>query len=144
MNEEIEEIFDIKELFEEWKQFLSWCYENNDKTVEIHRDKLKWTMNYITNLQEENQKLKEQLNCKEYFSSTMPEDTEFVILTKNNYDRQQKDLALENIELKQENKKLRKKIKYMEMIIEYKNELRQPQDESEIHNELYRQGGSDE
>ena len=52
MTEEIKEIFDIKELFEEWKQFLSWCYENNDKTVEIHRDKLKWTMNYITNLQE--------------------------------------------------------------------------------------------
>ena len=41
----------MNELFEEWKQFLSWCYENNDKTVEIHRDKLKWVMDYITNLQ---------------------------------------------------------------------------------------------
>lgn len=71
-------------------------------------------LNYITNLQEENQKLKEQLNCKEYFSSTMPENTEFVILTKNNYDRQQKDLALENIELKEENQKLNKIIDELE------------------------------
>ena len=40
--------------------------------------------------------------------------------------------------IEKENQKLRKKIKYMEMIMEYKNELRQLQDESEIHNELYR------
>ena len=53
-------------------------------------------------LEKENQQLKEKLNCKEYFSSTMPEDTEFVILTKNDYDRQQKDLALENIQLKKQ------------------------------------------
>jgi predicted transcriptional regulator len=38
----------------------------------------------------------------------MPEDTEFVILTKNNYDRQQKDLALENIKLKETNEEHRK------------------------------------
>lgn len=57
-------------------------------------------LNYITNLQQENKQLKEVLNCKEYFSSTMPEDTEFVILTKNNYDRQQKDIQLELIEYK--------------------------------------------
>jgi len=53
-------------------------------------------------LEKENRQLKEKLNCKEYFSSTMPEDTEFVILTKNDYDRQQKDLALENIQLKKQ------------------------------------------
>jgi len=51
MNNEIKETFDMQELFKEWKQFLSWCYENNDKTVEIHRDKLKYTMDYITNLE---------------------------------------------------------------------------------------------
>lgn len=50
--------------------------------------------------QEENERLKKTLNCKEYFSSTMPEDTEFVILTKNNYDRQQKDIQLELIDYK--------------------------------------------
>ena len=53
-------------------------------------------------LEKENRQLKEKLNCKEYFSSTMPEGTEFVILTKNNYDRQQKDLVLENIQLKKQ------------------------------------------
>lgn len=94
MNEEIKEILD-RPIF---------IIDDEDFTVNIN-DKIN---NYITNLQEENQKLKEQLNCKEYFSSTMPENTEFVILTKNNYDRQQKDLALENIELKQENEKLNK------------------------------------
>ncbi len=56
--------------------------------------------NYITNLQEENERLKTQLNCKEYFSATMPENTEFVILTKNNYDRQQKDIQLDLIDYK--------------------------------------------
>ena len=54
----------------------------------------------IKDLQQENERLKEALNCKEYFSSTMPEDTEFVILTKNNYDRQQKDIQLELIDYK--------------------------------------------
>ena len=57
MNDEIREIFNIEELFDEWKRFLSWCYENNDKTVEIHRDKLKWVMDYITNLQDERERL---------------------------------------------------------------------------------------
>lgn len=54
----------------------------------------------LKKLQEENERLKEKLNCKEYFSSTMPKDTEFVILTKNNYDRQQKDIQLELIDYK--------------------------------------------
>ena len=105
MTEEMKETFEIDEIFNEWKTFLSWCYENNDKTVEIHRDKIEYVMNYITNLQKENQSLKEKLNCKEYFSSTMPENTEFVILTKENYDKQQKDLALENIILKSKKEK---------------------------------------
>ena len=56
----------------------------------------------LKEVKKENQQLKEKLNCKEYFSSIMPEDTEFVILTKNNYDRQQKDLTLENIKLKKQ------------------------------------------
>ena len=49
----------------------------------------------VDDLQREIERLKQELNCKEYFSSTMPENTEFVILTKNNYDRQQKDIELE-------------------------------------------------
>ena len=62
-------------------------------------------LDYITNLQEENDRLKVKLNCKEYFSSTMPENTEFVILTKENYDRQQKDIELELIDYKSRNEK---------------------------------------
>ena len=57
MNEE------IKEIFKEWKQFLSWCYENNDKTVEIHRDKVKYIIDYITNLQQEIEKLNDDKRC---------------------------------------------------------------------------------
>lgn len=62
MTEEIKEIFEINELFNEWKTFLSWCYENNDKTVEIHRDKIEYVMNYIIKLQKENEKLKMKNN----------------------------------------------------------------------------------
>jgi len=87
MSEEIKEIFKTK------------LYFDLDETDYIK------IQNYITNLQKENEKLKEELNCKEYFSSTMPENTEFVILTKENYDKQQKDLALENIILKSRNEK---------------------------------------
>ena len=45
MNEEINKIF------EQWKQFLSWCYENNDKTTEIHRDNLERVMAYTRQLE---------------------------------------------------------------------------------------------
>lgn len=99
MNEEIKEIL----------EYISLSSGNKEAIKGANK-----VLNYITNLQEENQKLKKQLNCKEYFSSTMPENTEFVILTKNNYDRQQKDLALENIELKKENEKLNKIIDELE------------------------------
>ncbi len=113
MNEEIKELLDILNKVKDYdeKECYTCCSEND---FLLANNEIKLLLNYITNLQEENQKLKEQLNCKEYFSSTMPEDTEFVILTKNNYDRQQKDLALENIELKQENQKLVKVIDELE------------------------------
>ena len=38
--------------------------------------------------------------------------------------------------LQNENKRLKKRIKYLEMIISYNNEIKQPQDECEIYNEL--------
>jgi hypothetical protein len=90
------------------KEILEFDFETQGDRIEINEYERNILLNYITNLQEENKKLKEKLNCKEYFSSTMPEDTEFVILTKNNYDRQQKDLALENIKLKETNEEHRK------------------------------------
>ena len=42
---------EINEIFEQWKQFLSWCYENNDKTTEIHRDSLERVMAYTRKLE---------------------------------------------------------------------------------------------
>lgn len=45
MNKEIDEIF------KQWKEFLSWCYETNDKTTEIHRDNLERVMAYTRQLE---------------------------------------------------------------------------------------------
>ena len=42
---------EINKIFEQWKQFLSWCYENNDKTTEIHRDNLEKVMAYTRQLE---------------------------------------------------------------------------------------------
>ena len=78
-------------------------YQPNWKKIYVKEVQL--LLDYITNLQQENKRLKQELNCKEYFSSTMPENTEFVILTKNNYDRQQKDIELELIDYKSRNQK---------------------------------------
>lgn len=88
---------EIKEILE---YVLSLTYGNENAIKGINK-----VEDYITNLQEENERLKVKLNCKEYFSSTMPENTEFVILTKENYDRQQKDIELELIDYKLRNEK---------------------------------------
>lgn len=42
---------EVNGIFEQWKQFLSWCYENNDKTTEIHRDNLERVMAYTRQLE---------------------------------------------------------------------------------------------
>ena len=42
---------EIDEIFKQWKQFLSWCYETNDKTTEIHRDNLEIVMAYSRQLE---------------------------------------------------------------------------------------------
>ena len=108
MTEEIKEILDK---FSNRKQgtLLQAIRELKEQDVKhacvTTEENINKLLNYITNLQNENQSLKEKLNCKEYFSSTMPENTEFVILTKENYDRQQKDIELENIMLKSRNEK---------------------------------------
>lgn len=110
MTEEIKEILEYYQ--KDIDKFEYYMSDYNDEQLKTTFSKNyqryknhKILLNYITNLQKENQSLKEKLNCKEYFSSTMPENTEFVILTKENYDRQQKDLALENITLKSRNEK---------------------------------------
>ena len=42
---------EIDEIFKQWKQILSLCYENNDKTTEIHRDNLERVMAYTRQLE---------------------------------------------------------------------------------------------
>ena len=42
---------EIDEIFKQWKEFLSWCYETNDKTTEIHRDNLEIVMAYTRQLE---------------------------------------------------------------------------------------------
>ena len=103
-------ITNLQEELEEEKRIeqkdLELINDYEDKITNLHQEKDKQyednltLAQEITNLQEENESLKNKLNCKEYFSSTMPENTEFVILTKNNYDRQQRDIELELIDYK--------------------------------------------
>lgn len=115
---------EIREMLEEMKSIIDTGKDINGIKVDgcgFHGRDLKLLYDYITNLQNENERLKEKLNCKEYFSSTMPEDTEFVILTKNNYDRQQKDIQLELIDYKS---RVEKAVEYIKSLcyIESKNE----------------------
>ena len=53
---------EIKEIFKQWKQFLSWCYENNDKTTEIHRDNLERVIAYTRQLENIIKEVRECLN----------------------------------------------------------------------------------
>lgn len=91
---------ELQQEIKEANDSITW-WSNRYKAVERDNGELK----------QENERLKEALNCKEYFSSTMPEDTEFVILTKNNYDRQQKDIQFELIDYKS---RFEKAIEYTE------------------------------
>ena len=58
---------EINKIFEQWKQFLSWCYENNDKTTEIHRDNLERVMTYTRQLENIIKEVRKKLiKSKEY------------------------------------------------------------------------------
>ena len=72
---------------------------------------VKSLLNYITNLQKENEKYKKIFEAKERFSKIMPDDTDFIILSKADYDRQQEDIELTAIKLKSRNEKA---IEYIE------------------------------
>ena len=82
MNKEIKEILD---------KMIETSHPNGVFLNAKTRDKI---IDYITNLQEENERLKKQLNCKERLTKILPEDTEFIILSKSDYDRQEKDIEL--------------------------------------------------
>ena len=69
---------EINKIFEQWKQFLSWCYENNDKTTEIHRDNLEKVMEYTEKLQNQ---LQQKENIINEFDKWIDEESEKTILS---------------------------------------------------------------
>jgi chromosome segregation ATPase len=60
-----------------------------------------------------NKELEKQLNCKKEFTKYLPKDTEFIILTKPDYDRQQEELQDKVFELEEK----------IDKALEYINEL---------------------
>ena len=71
-----------------------------------------WALeHYITKLKQENERYKKIFEGKEKFSKIMPEGTDFIILSKTDYDRQQEDIELNAIELKS---RIDKSIEYIE------------------------------
>ena len=107
----IGQLLDYVETEQKAKELINYITnlqeENEELKAELQEeiDSTTWWHNRYKALEQVNKKLKVKLNCKECFSSTMPENTEFVILTKENYDRQQKDIELELIDYKQRNEK---------------------------------------
>lgn len=83
---------EINKIFKQWKQFLSWCYENNDKTTEIHRDDLEKVMEYTEKLENQLQQ-KENIikEVREYITSYESIETiQQFDHNKNNNDREDK------------------------------------------------------
>ena len=73
---------EINKIFEEWKQFLSWCYENNDKTTEIHRDNLERVMEYTRHLENIITEVREYCDNNKEFTQRLEDILE--ILDKEN------------------------------------------------------------
>lgn len=67
---------DINKIFEEWKQFLSWCYENNDKTTEIHRDNLERVMTYTRQLENIIKEVREYIENNDLYEQDYDYDYE--------------------------------------------------------------------
>ena len=63
-------------------------------------DKMKQANEEIDELKQEIKRLKKLLDCKERLTKIMPEGTEFIILTKADYERQEKDIELALIDYK--------------------------------------------
>ena len=61
---------EVNKIFEQWEQFLSWCYENNDKTTEIHRDNLEKIMAYTRQVENIIKEVREYLDIDESIRKT--------------------------------------------------------------------------
>ena len=66
----------------------------------INQEEMGILWNYITNLQEENERYKKLFEGKERFSKIMPDDMDFIVMSKTDYDRQVDDIELVALELR--------------------------------------------
>lgn len=71
-----------------------------NKIIEELYDKIDAQDKIINEQALEIAKLKKQLNCKERLTKIMPPDTEFIILSKSDYERQEKDIEEVALELR--------------------------------------------
>lgn len=85
---------------------------NNQLIEELYKT-IEAKDNIINNQALEIARLNKQLNCKEKLTKIMPPDTEFIILSKSDYERQEKDI--EEIALEQKLK--------IDKVIEYINKI---------------------
>ena len=113
MSEEIREVLeyykkDTKDKLE-WLKSINFQYGDKRYIQRVKNHEL--LLNYITNLQNENESLKRKLDCKERLTKIFPEDTEFIILTKSDYEKQESEIELMAIDYKQRNEKA---IEYIE------------------------------
>ena len=83
---------------------------------DLYTSEKKKILDYITNLEQENERYKKLFEGKERFSKIMPEGTDFIILSKADYDRQQEDIELNAIKLKS---RIDKAIEYINEHIKY-------------------------
>ena len=97
---------EIKEILDD----LDYCKSIKSGNILLKSNECDDLLDYITNLQEENERYKKIFEGKERFSKIMPDDTDFIILSKADYDRQQEDIELTAIKMKQRIDKAIKKI----------------------------------
>ena len=112
MNEDIKEILNRLERIDHKEYSGGFEFADSGSFDEDCRcfEERKKLANYITNLQKENESLKIKLDCKERLTKILPEDTEFIILTKSDYERQESEIELMAFDYKQRNEKA---VKYL-------------------------------
>lgn len=106
MNKEIKEILDkFDKVLENYELDKVFGQMSVDSICHLFPNEIITIKDYITNLEQDNERYKKIFKAKERFSKIMPENTEFIILSKADYDRQQEDIELNAIELKSRNEK---------------------------------------
>ena len=88
---------------------------NLQEELKSANESISWWQNRFNAVEKENGRYKKIFEGKERFSKIMPDDTDFIILSKSDYDRQQEDIELGLIDYKSRNEKA---IEYMSNYIE--------------------------